>query len=105
MRQDQLHSQRVQRLEPGGIDTEPASTRLVVWGIQGGSDFVTGIAVGDLVLGRLAGEDTDALRIRARRNLPANPLRDSKGSAVGYFIYAGLPPDHCRAQAYKEGAR
>ena len=94
----------VQRLEPSGVNFEPASNRLVVWGIHGDSDSVIGLCVGNIVLSRLPyngitgapAESVDALRIRAMRNLPPDASRDSKGSAMGYFIYAGLDPDYCR---------
>jgi hypothetical protein len=103
VRQDQLKQQRVQRVEMGGIHSEPPSAQLVVWGIHGGGELVVGLQVGDVALDRLAGEEVDALRVRAMRdvvpNLPPNALRDSKGVAVGYFIYAGLPPDHCEPTA------
>jgi hypothetical protein len=115
MRADQLTAQPVQRVEPGGVNTEPAAHRLVVWGIHGGSDFVTGLQVGSTLLERLPPnpltgaprESNDALRIRAMREvvpaLPPDALRDSKGSAVGYFLYADLPADHCKAVAEREG--
>jgi len=90
----------------GGVHSEPASARLVVWGIHGGGDFVTGLGVGDVVLNRLPGEAVDALRVRAMRDvvptLPPDALRDSKGAAVGYFVYTGLPPDQCKTVAERE---
>jgi hypothetical protein len=115
MRVDQLGQQPVQRVQPGGINYEPAAHRLVVWGIHGGGDFVTAIQVGATVLTRrlpdpitgAAAESEDALRARAMRDvvptLPPDALRDSKGAAVGYFLYAGLPADHCKAVAEREG--
>lgn len=117
MRADELQMQPVQRVEPGGVhvNAEPASNRLVVWGIHGGSDFITGICVGATVLERLPRnaitaapkESADDLWIRARRevvpNLPPDALRDRHGAAVGYFLYAGLPADHCKAVAEREG--
>lgn len=100
MRADQLKSQRVQRVEMSGIHTQPASRRLVVWGIHGGSNFVIGLKVGETLLERLPGEEVDALRVRAMRDvvptLPPDARRDSKGVAVGYFVYAGMSPDHCK---------
>jgi hypothetical protein len=109
MRADQLGGQRVQRVEPNGVHCEPPSSRLVVWGIHGGSEFVTGIKFGETALGRAPAEEVEALRVRAMRdvvpNLAPDALRDSKGSAVGYFTYAGLPADHCRAVAEQEGKR
>ena len=96
---------RVQRLEPGGVNYEPPEVQIVVWGIHG-SDSVTGIKFGDAVLGRMAGETCEALRIRAMReivpSLPADALRDRNGKPAGYFIYAGLPPDYCKADAERE---
>ena len=111
MRPDHLASQPVQRVQPGGINREPSAHRLVVWGIHGGGDFVTGLQVGSTLLERrladpvtgAPAESEDALRIRAMRALPPDALRDSKGSAVGYFLYAGLPADHCKAVAEREG--
>jgi hypothetical protein len=108
MKADQLLRQRVQRVEPGCA--VPAG--LVLWGIHGGSDFVVGLAIGATVIERLPPnpfsgaprEDVDALRVRALREVPPDALRDSKGSAVGYYLYAGLPPDHCRAVAEREGS-
>lgn len=111
MRREQLSSQRVQRVEPGGVNYEPPSARLVVWGIHGAGDFVTGLQVGDALLLRAARdpftgapeETADQLRIRAMREavpaLPPDAMRDSKGSAVGYFVYEGLPLEHCRPTA------
>jgi hypothetical protein len=101
-----LTSYRVQRLEPGGINYEPPERQIVVWGLHEASNAVTGIKFGDLVLGRAQGEEVEALRIRAMRELvpqlPADALRDPKGKPVGWFTYAGLPPDHCRAVAQRE---
>lgn len=97
---------RVQRLEPGGVNTEPASLRLVLWGIHERSGQECGVRIGDATLTRLPGEEVEAMRIRAMRQvvpaLPANALRDTKGSAVGWFIYPGLPEDHCRTVAERE---
>ena len=117
MRLDQLSGQLVQRMEPGGVDRDPSATRLVAWGIHGGNDYITALVVNDITVARLsadpitgaARESVDALRIRVRRTvvptLPPSALRDSKGSAVGYFVYQGLPADYCRAKALEEGAR
>jgi hypothetical protein len=100
MNAEQLRHQAVQRIEPNGINTEPESARLVLWGIHGASRFVIGVQIGDTLLERTPGEEVEALRIRAMReivpNLPPDALRDSKGSAVGYFVYTGLPPNHCQ---------
>jgi hypothetical protein len=94
-----LSSYRVQRVEPAGINYEPPSAQIVVWGIHEGSEHVTGIRFGDTLLQRAPGELVEALRIRAMRevvpSLPANALRDPNGKAVGYLTYAGLPVDHC----------
>jgi hypothetical protein len=111
MRADQLAAQRVQRVEPGGINYEPAENRLVIWGIHGAGDYVTALRIGGALVERLPPdpltgaprEEVDALRVRAMRSLPPDALRDSKGSAVGYFLYAGLPADHCAAAAAREG--
>jgi len=107
MRADQLLTQPVQRVQMGGIHNEPADARLVVWGLHGGSEFVTGLQIDGVYVERVPGETCDALRIRAMRtvtpNLPATALRDSKGAAVGYFTYSGLPLDHCKAIAENEG--
>ena len=106
MRPDQLKAQRVQRVEMTGVHCEPTEARLVVWGIHGGGEYVIGLQVSNVYLERKAGEECDALRIRAMRevalNLPAGALRDRKGSAVGYFVYAGLPVEHCKATAERE---
>src|SRR5512138_3105491 len=95
----------VERIEPGGVNYEPPERQVAVWGLHG-SDAVTGIQFGDAVLGRLAGETLEALRIRAMREivptLPSDALRDCNGKPVGYFIYAGLPPDYCKASAEYE---
>jgi len=103
MRAHELRGQRVQRVEMSGVHSEPHTARLVVWGIHGGGDFVTGLRVGGTVLERQPGEEVDALRVRAMREvvptLPPDAFRDSKGAAVGHFTYAGLPPDHCRPTA------
>ena len=107
MTKDQLPQQRVQRINPGGINYEPAERQVVVWGIHGGSEFVTGIKVGTTTLERSPGEEIEALRLRAMCEvvpiLPPDTLRDSKGKAVGYFTYQGLDPDHCKAVAEREG--
>jgi len=118
-----LAAYRVQRLEPGGINYEPAGRQVVVWGIHADDTdrLITGIKFGNTVLTRIGspakipggfniweGEQVEALRIRAMRDvvpsLPGNALRDSKGKPVGYFIYAGLPEDHCKAIAEQEGS-
>src|SRR3954464_5087714 len=105
MTPDELPRMRVQRVEPAGILYQPH--RLVVWGIHGAGAYVLGMQVGDSYLARrqvasLNGdppETVDQLRERAMRDvvphLPPNCLRDRNGSAVGYFIYEGLPADHC----------
>ena len=49
-------------------------------------------------------ESEDALRVRAGRNLPPDALRDSKGSAIGWFLYSGMPPDFCKSKAYDEAS-
>ena len=102
----QLRRYRVQRVEAGGINYEPLERQIVVWGIHEGSEFVTGLKFGEASLGRLPGEQVEALRIRAMRelvpHLSPNAPRDSKGKAAGYFTYAGLPADHCRAVAERE---
>ena len=118
MRPDQLSSQPVQRIEPAGVLYEyDPERRLVIWGIHGAGAYVLGVQVHDTYVERrrtvsLSGEppeSVDQLRERAMRSvvptLPPSALRDSKGSAVGYFVYEGLPVDHCRAKAYEEGAR
>src|SRR5260221_14690637 len=101
MRPDELSRQPVQSLGLQGAWTGPV--RLRVTGIQGAEDFVTGLCVGDVVLQRLpanpvigsAEETTDALRLRAALALPPDVLRDAKGEALGFFLYSGLPPEHC----------
>jgi hypothetical protein len=96
MRQDQLKQQRVQRVEPAG----PIAGRLCIFGLHGAGEFVRAIQIGDVVLERLPGEETDALRMRAMRevvpNLPVDAWRDSSGNVVGFFRYDGLDPDFCR---------
>jgi len=98
MRQDELIRQRVQRIEPVAPYLETPPARLIVCGIHGGDDFATGLRVGETVFPR-EGESTDALRFRAMRAVPADALRDVKGDAIGYFVYSGLPPDHCAPTA------
>ncbi len=87
----------------GGIHSEPPAARLVCWGIHGGGEHVRALKIGDIVLERLAGEEVDALRVRAMRevvpNLPADAWRDSRGAAIGYFVYIGLDQDHCAPSA------
>ena len=106
-----LTSYRVQRLEPGGINYEPPERQIAVWGLHADDTdrSITGIKFGDAVLGRLPGEEIEMLRIRAMRDLvpqlPADALRDPNGKPVGYFTYAGLPPDHCKATAEREAKR
>jgi hypothetical protein len=108
MRQDQIRGQVVQRVEPGGIITDPRAAPLVTWGLHGASNFVIGIQIGETVLERLPGEEVDALRVRAMidvvPNLPPDTLRDSKGSAVGFFRYDGLPSDHCKQVAEQQAS-
>ena len=119
MRPDQLPHQPVQRIEPAGVIYEQhgPDRRLVLWGVHGAGDYVVGVHIHNTYVERrrtvsLKGdppETVDQLRDRAMSNvvptLPPTALRDSKGSAVGYFVYEGLPVDHCRAKAYEEGAR
>src|SRR5258708_29973602 len=101
MRADELSRQPVQTLGLVGAWSGPV--RLRVCGIQGADEFVTGLCVGDIVLQRLAEdrvtgkpeETTDALRLRAALALPPDVLRDAKGEAIGFFLYSGLPPEHC----------
>lgn len=101
MRADELSRHPVERLGLVGAWTGPV--RLAVCGVPGGDNFVTGLCVGDTVLQRLpanpvigsAEETTDALRLRAALALPPDVLRDAKGEAIGFFLYTGLPPEHC----------
>jgi hypothetical protein len=110
----------VQRIEMSGVYPTPPVARLVVWGIHGGSEFVTGLQIGTTYIERRgsripiawsepvwSGETCDELRLRAINaiapTLPADALRDSKGAVVGYFVYQNLPPDHCKAVAEREG--
>src|SRR6266705_2436958 len=103
MRQDQLRLQRIERIEPAGIIADPHAAPLVVWGIHGAGEHVRALRIGDVVLERLPGEEVDALRVRAMRevvpNLPADAWRDSRGAAIGYFVYIGLDQDHCAPSA------
>jgi hypothetical protein len=116
MRLEELARHRVERLEPAGVlmVEEP---RLVLWGIHGAGEYVIGVHVHETYVERrgrdpLTGaprETLDQLRERVMRTivpyLPDTALHDSKGAAVGYFVYDGLPADHCRPKAYEEGAR
>ena len=99
----QLGVARVTRLEAAGINYEPPENQIVVWGIHGADNFVIGLMIGATLL---VGEDPEHLRLRAMRevkNLPPDTtLRDTKGKPVGWFIYTGLPKDHCRAVAERE---
>ena len=115
MRIDELPNQPIKRIEPAGVLTSP--NRLVVWGIHGAGDYVTGMKIGDLLINRrplspvtgAAEENIDQFRERVMNEIvptlgPA-ALRDTKGSVVGYFVYQSLPTDHCRRRAYEEGVR
>jgi len=118
VRADRLKALRVQRVEMCGVYPEPPAYRLVVWGLHGGDEFVTGLRIGDAHVERAgrpiriagvanevwSGETCDGLRLRATREVAptADALRDPKGAVVGYFVYSCLPPDHCRKVAERE---
>lgn len=86
--------------------TEDAPT-LQVWGIEGADELVTGICVDGQIMNRVKCnlytgtplEPTDKLRMRAAREfvprLSEAAPRDQRGYPLGYFIYEGLPIDHC----------
>lgn len=100
MTPDHLKTLFPQRIEPNGLYEH----RLSVYGLHGASDFIIGLRVlggevywrkpPDPITGAPRESETD-LRIRA-----TPPI----GKATGYYIYATLPADYCRAEAEKEGA-
>lgn len=104
MKPEQLKTRPIERIEMNMAHTLGPECRLVVWGIRyaGADEFVTALQIGGIVVERRGApaESPDMLRLRAMREivplLPPNALRDPKGSAVAFFRYAGLPPDHCQ---------
>ena len=74
----ELKRQRIQPVNPVGINPLPASVPpLRVLGIHGGSDFVIGVRVNGNVVDRLPGETVDQLTFRVQadaevRGDPAN---------------------------------
>lgn len=107
MKANELTRQRVQRVEMYCI-TPDHMPPLTVYGINGGSEFVTGICVAGTVyelkpydpFTGTPAESVDGLTIRAARELvpalPPTAPRDANGRAIGYLIYRGLPADHCK---------
>ncbi|MDP1550516.1 MAG: hypothetical protein Q8L97_10210 [Nitrosomonas sp.] len=103
----ELQRQRVQFTEYSAPIAEKVPL-LAVRGIAGASDFVIGICVDGELLTRneyepITGtekESIDRLRIRAARelvpNLSGTAPRTSQGTPIGYFVYRGLPADHCK---------
>jgi hypothetical protein len=119
MNADLLKTRPIERIEMNMAHALGPECRLVVWGIRaaGADDCVIALQIGDIVLeprghDPVTGappESPEILRLRAMAevvsSLPPGAPRDTKGSAIGYFVYRGLPADHCKKAALSHDAK